>query len=74
MGLYRVSGWFVNHEYRYTGMVELVVERNVAPSDAEAEPMLWSLADAQLVRVYPEAKGDSLVRNEFTSVNVQAQP
>ena len=74
MGLYRVSGWFVNHEYRYTGMVELVVERDVAPSDAEAEPMLWPLADAQLERVYPDAKGESLLRNEFTSVDVRAQP
>lgn len=74
MGLYRVSGWFVNHEYRYTGLAELVVERDVAPSDAEAEPMLWAVADAQLVRVYPDAKGDSPLRNEFTSVDVRVEP
>jgi hypothetical protein len=74
VGLYRVSGWFVNHEFRYTGSVELVVERDVPPSDAEAEEMLWPLADAQLVRTYPEAKDDSLLRNEFTSVDVRAQP
>ena len=74
MGLYRVSGWFVNHEYRYTGMAELVVERDVAPSDAEAEEMLWPVADAQLRQAYPETQGDSLLRNEFTSVDVRAQP
>jgi hypothetical protein len=69
-----VSGWFVNHEFRYTGSVELVVERDVPPSDAEAEEMLRPLADAQLVRTYPEAKDDSLLRNDFTSVDVRAHP
>ena len=73
MGLYRVSGWFVNHDYKYTGLAELVVERDVAPSEAEAEPLLWPLADAQLERVYPDAKGESLLRNEFTSVTVRTQ-
>jgi len=62
VGLFRVSGWFVNHDYKYTGLAELVVERDVAPTEAEAEPLLWPLADAQLERVYPGALGEQPTR------------
>lgn len=73
MGLHRVSGWFVNHDYRHTGHVELVVERDTAPSGKQAEELLWSLADADTERRFPGESGGRW-RNEFTSVTVRPQP
>ena len=63
MALFRVSGWFVNHDYRYTGLAEVVVERDVAPTADEAAPLLWPVADAQMAG-----------RNDFTDVDVEEQP
>jgi uncharacterized protein YbjT (DUF2867 family) len=73
MSLHRVSGWFVNHEIRYSGSVERVIERDTAPSEAEAEQLLWPLADAELERRYPGESG-GLWRNDFTGVTVRDQP
>lgn len=74
MGLYRISGWFVCHDVRYTGRVECGVERDAAPTEAEAEALLWPLADAQLDRIYPGEGGRVPWRNDFTSVSVTPQP
>ncbi len=74
MGLFRVSGWFVNHDFKYTGLAELVVERDVAPTEAQAAPLLWPVADAQLEEMYPDGSGDLPWWNDFHSVTVQQQP
>jgi len=74
VGLYRVSGWFVCHDLRYTGLVECAVERDAAPTEAEAEPLLWPLADAQLERMFPSESGAATWQNDFTSVTVRPQP
>jgi NAD(P)H dehydrogenase (quinone) len=73
VGLYRISGWFVCHDLRYTGLVECVVERDTAPSESDAEPLLWPLADAQVERKFP-GEGSAPWRNDFTSVAVHEQP
>jgi uncharacterized protein YbjT (DUF2867 family) len=74
VGLYRISGWFVCHDVKYTGLAECVVERDEAPTEADAEPLLWPLADAQLERMYPSEGGAATWRSDFTSVTVQKQP
>jgi hypothetical protein len=74
VGLYRVSGWFVCHDVKYTGLAECVVERDEAPTEADAEPLPWPLADAQLERMYPSEGGAGTWRSDFTSVTVQKQP
>jgi hypothetical protein len=74
VGLYRISGWFVCHDLRYTGLAECVVERDTAPSESDAEPLLWPLADAQLERMFPGEGGAATWRNDFTSVTVRPQP
>lgn len=74
MGRYRISGWYANHDFRHTGLAELVVERETAPTDTEAEPMLWPIANAQMQHQYPDEGADLPWRNDFTSVTVQPQP
>ncbi|CAN5829128.1 hypothetical protein BH09ACT7_BH09ACT7_35790 [soil metagenome] len=75
MGRYRVSGWFVNHDYRYTGLAELVVDRDAPPTEAEAEPLLWLVADEQMqLRYSGDERGNVPWRNEFTGVTVRSQP
>jgi uncharacterized protein YbjT (DUF2867 family) len=74
VGHYRVSGWFVNHEYRYSGSVELVVERDDPPTEAEAEPLLWPASDAQMAKIYRGGEDGLPWRNEFSSVSVRPQP
>ena len=73
MGLYRISGWFVCHDLRYSGSVECVVERDTAPSEADAELLLWPLADAHVQRTFP-GEGPATWRNDFTRVTVREQP
>ncbi len=73
MALYRISGWFVCPDVRYSGHVECVVERDAAPTEAEAEPHLWPLADAQLDSMFPGESGPGW-RNDFTNVTVTPQP
>lgn len=63
MGLHRLSGWFVNHDEKYSGLAEVVVERDVAPTEDEAAPLLWPVAAAQV-------EG----RNDFTGIEVREQP
>jgi len=74
VGLHRIGGWFVCHDLRHTGLVECVVERDAAPTEAEAEPLLWPLADAQLERMFPSESGAATWQNDFTSVTVRPQP
>jgi hypothetical protein len=73
MSLHRISGWFVCHDAKYSGLAECVVERDVEPTAAEAEPLLWPVAAAQLDRMFPgEGPPDGpawLV--DFTSVTVR---
>jgi uncharacterized protein YbjT (DUF2867 family) len=73
VGLYRISGWFVCHDLRYTGLAECVVERDRAPSEADAEPLLWPLADAKVQRTFP-GEGPATWQNDFTRVAVREQP
>lgn len=71
MALYRISGWFVCHDVRYSGHVECVIERDAVPTADEAEPHLWPLADAQLDSMFPGDRGSGW-RNDFTNVTVTA--
>lgn len=73
MGLFRVRGWFVNHDFRYSGRVECAVEREDAPTEDDAERLLWASADAQMERRFPGESG-GLWHNEFTTVTVDDQP
>lgn len=74
MALHRVSGWFVNHDFKHTGLAEVVVDIDTAPGREQAEPLLWPVADAQLERRFPGEGEDAPWRNDFTSVTVEPQP
>ena len=72
MATYRLRGWIVEHDLKFSGPVATLVDLPHEPSRDEAERLMWSAADDEVIRVRPYASREHL-RVYFANVSVTLQ-
>ena len=69
MATYRLEGWIVEHDHKFSGGVSRVVDLDHEPTLEEAERLMWDAADDEVVKVRPDVSREHL-RIDFVSVRV----